>query len=117
MLYTNLSESCTEILDILQNIDKSLYNKVPKRFVSFLEENKSKTYIPNIDYSKEVKDWDIGQKTKNILGILYLNYWSTPSQKKEYIKILKKNEKIYQEEINKKYNANNLFKNKKDKKN
>ena len=113
MLYTNLSESCTEILDILQNIDKSLYNKVPKRFVSFLEENKSKTHIPNIDYSKEVKDWDIGEKTRVMLGMLYLNYWSTPTQKSEYIEILKKNERIYQEEINRKYNANNLFKNKK----
>ncbi len=116
MIYTNLNESCTEILDILHNIDERLFEKVPKRFIAFLEENKSKTYIPNIDYSKEVKDWKIGKKTKVMLGILYMNYWSTPSQRREYIKVLNRNEKKYQEEIKEKYNEDDLFKRQKNKK-
>ena len=112
MMYTNLNESCTEILDILHNIDKRLFKKVPKKIISFLEENKSKTYIPNIDYSKKIKDWEIGKKTKVMLGILYMNYWGTPNQRREYIRVLNRNEKKYQEEIKRKYKRDDLIKTK-----
>lgn len=107
MVDIGLREAISETLEILKNVDKYFIERLPKKFLDFLEENKSNTYIPNLDYTIDLKDQNIREETKNLLGIMYLNYWSTSEEKKEYIKLLNENEKKYEE---KKYDTNNLFK-------
>lgn len=113
MVDTRISEGISEVLVILKNIDTIYTEKLPQKFKDFLNKNQSNTYIPNIDFSKELKDMELKKETRNILELMYLNYWSTPEEKKEFIGILNENERKYQEEINEKYNPDNLFKNKK----
>lgn len=107
------SEAITETLDILQHMDKEYTDRISPRFKKFLEDNQSTTYKPNLDHSKDLKDMNISEKTKNILAILYMNYWCDEANKEKYKMILKENEKSYQKEIKAKYNTDNLFKNKK----
>ena len=109
MLDENISEGITETLAILKNIDKIYTEKLPQKFKDFLDNNKSKTYIPNIDLSKELKDMELKKETRNLLELMYINYWSTPEEKKEIIDILNENEKMHQEKINEKYNPDKLF--------
>ena len=48
--------------------------------------------------------------------MLKLNYWCTNEKEKEgLLNLLNENEKKYQEELRKKYNPNNLFKDKESK--
>lgn len=113
MVDIKVSEGISEALVILKNIDNVYTEKLPQKFKDFLEQNQSATYIPNIDLSKELKDMKLKKETRNILELMYLNYWSTPEEKKEFMDILNENERKYQEYINEKYNPDNLFKNKK----
>ena len=47
--------------------------------------------------------------------MICLNYWcDTPDKKQRFINILKKNEKEYQEQLQIKYNPDDLFKDKKE---
>ena len=106
------SEGVTETLDILNHMDKSYIDKIPKKFKDFLEKNKSDSYIPHLDHSKKIKEINKKEKTKDILATIYMNYWCNAEQKENYIKTLKQNEEKYQEELKEKYNPDNIFKNK-----
>ena len=110
MIDIRLSEAITEVLEILKKADNTYMEKLPEKFKKFLNDNKSTSYIPEIDFSKELKDLKIRKETKELLGIMYLNYWSNDEEKKEYVKLLSENEKKYQEELTEKYNPDNLFK-------
>ena len=110
MIDIRLREAITEVLEILKNTDNTYMEKLPEKFKKFLNDNKSTSYIPEIDFSKELKDLKIRKETKELLGIMYLNYWSNDEEKKEYVKLLSENEKKYQEELTEKYNPDSLFK-------
>lgn len=108
-----LSRSMTEVLEILKHMDKTYTEKLPKKFLKFLQDNQDTSHIPKFDCTKSLQDCAMYKETKALLGIMYLKYWSLEEQKKEYLQILENNQKKYQEEINEKYNPDNLFKNSK----
>ena len=83
MVNVRLSEAITEILEILKNVDNDLIEKLPQKFKDFLQENKSETYNPEFDCMKDLKDLKLKEETKNLLGIIYMNYWSEPEERKE----------------------------------
>ncbi len=112
MVNVRLSEAITEILEILKNVDNDLIEKLPQKFKDFLQENKSETYNPEFDCMKDLKDLKLKEETKNLLGIMYMNYWSEPEERKEYVKLLNENQIKYNLEIEQKYNPDNLFKKK-----
>lgn len=116
MTNEKLRNGITETLEILKHIDKTYTMKVPQNFLEFLNENKSETYIPKIDFSQKLKDLDLKDETKNLLGIMYLNYWSTEEEKKEFSKLLDDNELKYKAEIKEKYSIDKLFQKKQEKK-
>lgn len=110
MVSVEFSEGITETLDILNHMSSSDVNKISKKFMDFLERNKSKDYVPKLDHSKKLYEMDLKQKTKAILATIYLNYWCNDEQKEEYKKILKENEEKYQKELREKYSTDNIFK-------
>ncbi len=112
MVSIEYSEAIVEVLDILEHSDEAIYNKIPKKLISFWQRNKSNTYKPNLDHSKLLKDMDLREKTKDILAMIYLNYLSNEKQKEEIKYILTKNEEKYQQELKAKYDPDGIFKNK-----
>ena len=110
MVSEELSESITETLYILYHMKKIYRDKIPEKLMSFLEQNKSKTYKIKFDYYKKINEINLKEKTKDILAAIYMNYWLAESEKNEYQKILLNNEKIEQERLRQKYNPDNLFK-------
>lgn len=111
MVSVEYSEAIVEILDILNNSDETIYNKIPKKLIEFWQQNKSETYKPNLDHSKKLTEMNLKEKTKAIIAMIYLNYLCDEDEKKETILILKNNENAYQKEIREKYNPDNIFKN------
>ena len=103
------NESISETLDILKHIEKSYIDKIPRKFIEFLEKNKSSKYISNLDHSKKLYEMNLKEKTKDILATIYIKYWCTPQQKTNYINLLNENEEKYQEELKAKYNVDNIF--------
>lgn len=114
MISVAYSEAAVEVLDILKHTKEEDVNKIPKKFIEFLESNKSKTYISKLDHTKTIKEMDLKPKTHALLGLIYLKYWANEEEKVNFKKRAKENEIKYQKELREKYNTDSLFKNQKE---
>ena len=113
MVSVAYSEAAVEVLDILKHTREEDVKKIPKKFIEFLEENKSQTYIANLDYTKTISEMKLKSKTQALLGLIYLKYWANEEERVAFEKRVKENEIKYQEKLRQKYNIDNLFNNKK----
>lgn len=105
-------ESYTEVLTILNYMETEYQEKIPKKLIDFFERNSAKDYKFDIDLDIPLKEQKLKAKTLSLLAMLNLNYWcNSDEEKQELIKHYSENEKKYQEELRKKYNPDNLFKN------
>lgn len=109
MISMEFSESISETLDILNHMDKVYMDEIPKKFIDFLENNKSNTYETNLNHSQKISEMKLKEKTKDILAIIYMKYWCSPEEKKDILDLFNENEKKYQEELREKYNPDDIF--------
>lgn len=113
MFSNEYGEAAVEVLDILDNTNKEDVAKIPSSFIKFLVDNASEDYVVNFEHSKPINELNIKEKTKEILGVIYINWWCDKKDKENYTKKIKKLEIKRQEEIKEKYNPSKIFKNKK----
>lgn len=105
-------ESYTEVLTILNYIEKEYKEKVPVKLIDFFERNSSKDYKFDIELSIPLNKQKLKNRTLSLLAMLNLNYWcKTEKEKQELINLYSENERRYQKELCQKYNPNNIFKN------
>ena len=112
MFSNEYGEAAVEVLDILDNTNKSDVDKIPSNFIKFLVEIASEDYKVNLDHSKLISEMNLKEKTKEILGVIYINWWCDKKDKENYMKKIKELEMKRQAEINEKYNPNKIFENK-----
>lgn len=112
MFSNEYGEAAVEVLDILDNANKTDVDKIPSSFIQFLVDNASEDYKVNLDHSKLISEMNLKEKTKEILGVIYINWWCDKKEKEEYMKQIKKLEIKRQEEMKEKYNPNKIFDNK-----
>ena len=112
MFRNEYGEAAVEVLDILDNTNKSYVEKIPMSFIKFLVEIASEDYIVNLDHSKLISEMNLKEKTKEILGVIYINWWCDKNDKEKYKKQIKEQEIKRQEEIREKYNPNKIFEDK-----
>ena len=112
MFSNEYGEAAVEVLDILDNTNKSDVDKIPMSFIKFLVDNASEDYRVNLDHSKLISEMNLKEKTKEILGVIYINWWCDKKDKEKYTKQIKELERKKQEEIKEKYNPNKIFENK-----
>ena len=112
MFSNEYGEAAVEVLDILDNTNKADVDKIPKNFIKFLVEIASEDYKVNLDHSKLISEMNLKEKTKEILGVIYINWWCDKKDKENYTKQIKELEIKRQEEIREKYNPNKIFENK-----
>lgn len=111
----DIRKAYKEIFVILQFVSNEFIEKLPKKFIEFIEREKDNEYLPNISPDIPLENQHLLSDTLNILAILKLNYWcKDKNEKQELLDILKENEKQYQKELHEKYNIN--FNRKKEKK-
>lgn len=113
MISVRDANAMAEVNYYLKGIKQEDLNKIPKKLILFLNENASKEYKCDFDYNKPLKELNLLDETRGIIGMICYNYWCvTENQKEQYIKKLSKNEQQYQKIIHEIYNPNNLFKSK-----
>ena len=111
--YIESRQALKEVHIILNNTRLKDLTKIPVSFIKFIEENEDKNYEPVINFDTPLENQKLKKETWNILSMIYLKYWcENEEQKNNLLKLLKKNEETYQEELRKKYNPEDLFKNK-----
>ena len=113
MINTEYREALVEVLEIIDHLEEDEKSKIPSEIVEFYEKNKSKTYIPNINFEEDISKYNIKNKTREILAGIYIDYLCDDEKKKsEYIKKLRNNEYNYEEKKKKSFNQNTINKNK-----
>ena len=116
MVNIRYANAMAEVLQYLKGIRKEDVDKIPKKFIAFLQKNASKKYECKFDYEKPIKELELLDETRGIIGVICLNYWcETEEQKSRFLYKMNENERKYQEELIEKYHTDNLFKNKKEK--
>lgn len=75
----------SEVEVILDWLGESYINKVPKRILRTIKEEKKFGYIPEIDFTKPIEN-QIRQETKNMIAYLNLNFWEKDENEKQAIK-------------------------------
>lgn len=111
---TEYSNSLYQISEILKYIEPTLKGRIPKKIISYFENNKSKDYSWNVDKTLPLEKQELLQTTKEILTVLYKDYMCNDIERIELEKTLKENEVKYQNELREKYDPDKLFKNKQD---
>ena len=112
MFSNEYGEAAVEVLDILDNTNKTDVDKIPSNFIKFLVDNSSEDYKANLNHSKLICEMNLKEETKEILGVIYINWWCDKKDKENYMKKIKQLEIKRQEEIKEKYNSNKIFENK-----
>ena len=110
MISQEYSLAISETLDILDHTKKEDVDKISTKFLNFLKENASKTYVSYLDFSKPLKEMNLNQKTIGILSLINKKFWCNDDERLDFEMKLKQNELSYQNKIREKYNPDNLFK-------
>lgn len=105
--YQNALSEVDVILKIMQ---KDMLNRIPKPFLEFVEQKKSKSYMPNLDMELSLNEQNLLKETRAILSLIYRSYLCDSNERKK-LKIDDSIElKIKQIELNEKFSYENLFK-------
>ncbi len=111
MVTVKNANAMAEVIYYLKGIRQEDLDKIPKKFIKYLNENASKEYECNFDYNKPLKELELLDETRGIIGMICYNYWCvTENQKEQYLRKINQNEKRHQEELLKKYDPDNIFK-------
>lgn len=115
MFGSEYGEAAVEVLDILDNTNKEDVSKIPSNFIKFLVEIAKEDYIVNFDHSKLISELNLKEETKEILGVIYINWWCDKKEQENYKNQIEELEKRKEEKLREKYNPNKIFENKKQK--
>ena len=113
MVTKELSEAAVEFNSILEYTSEDLKNKIPKKFLDFLQSIQSKTYKFEYDKTKKLDEQKLKPKTRGLIALVYQDYICNEDEKEEYIQKSQKLIKQIEESKREKYNPNDIFKDKK----
>lgn len=94
---TEICDIAKETIQVLRYFDLEFTLKISKNFLELLKKASEKSnIIVNIDPSKKLNEQNISEECKELIALLYYNYFSNETEKKEILKIWKDNEVIYE---------------------
>ena len=110
----NLSKAFTEVYEILKVTPIELTSKIPTKFRKIIEENRDTEY--RFQLEEPFNEKDLKEETI-ILGLIYRDFLSDPEEREDLqLKDTNAIKKI-EEEMKQKYDMENVFNNRKTKKN
>ena len=109
----SLTKAYAEVDKVLSYMESKYVEKIPKKLRELFKNEKEKNYEPNINPKVPLNQQNLQRKTLAILAMLNLSYWcENEEEKQKLLKIYSENDKKKEEEMRKKYNPDNLFKEK-----
>lgn len=103
--------ACTEVFEILSYMNRKTVMKIPCEILSIIKENRNINYVSKIDKNDMFNPNNLSEDAISILSWLDLEYLASNESKEEKLKIYQENEKLYQQKLKEKYNADKIFKN------
>lgn len=111
MVTKEFAEASAEINEIFKYLPDEELKKIPSKLRDFFKEVSSKDYVTNINPDLPLDKQQIKEKTKDIIALIYRNYWCSEEERKELDQKLIENDRKFEEELREKYNPDNIFKN------
>ncbi len=109
-------EAYAEVDSILNLMNKEYVQAIPIKIRELFKKYKDKKYAKIITTNKPLTEQKLSYETLTILAVLNYNYWcKDENRKKELLRMYSLNEFNHQEDLKKIYNANDIFKNEKEK--
>lgn len=112
MITNEFAEACAELNEVLTYLPIEMINKIPLKVREYFRKNAklANNYKSKIISNDPLNEQNLNDKTKDLITILYRNYWCNEEERKELDKKIFQNDKLYEEELRKKYNYNDIFK-------
>ena len=112
------SEVYVDISIIIKMMPEEMRNKLSKKFIEFIENNKSTNYNSNINPEIPLKEQELRQETKEelrqetkeMIGIIYRDYLCSKEEKARLIREEEIELEHIEEGKRKQYDPNNIFK-------
>ncbi len=101
-----------ETLFIIKCLPYNEQNKISKKFINFLKENKNDNYVVNINPNISLQNQQLLEETKELLKEIYISYFISAEERKRIVRYDKYKDIVEEDLRNKKYNYDNIFKNK-----
>lgn len=106
------ANALAEVKHYLKGIKQADIDKIPKELIQYINDNSANDYQCNFDYNAPLKDIDLLEESRGIIGMICYDYWcDTEEKKKRFRAKLYENELKHQDELRKQYNPNDIFKN------
>lgn len=109
----NYNKAFKEVVEILKRVPKESVEKIPKDMREMFEEEMDKEYIFEIKENVEFEELELLEETKAILANIFRDYWATPYQRERIIAKEQYDRQKENEEKQKIYNKDDLFKKRK----
>ena len=107
------SQSFSEVYDIINHLEKNLYDRIPQSFIDLIKQNLSNKYVSKIDYNKSINEQEISREARSILAIIYRDFICSNDKKEELQRRDQQELKVQESKI---FNNEYVFKNKESKK-
>ena len=107
MEYDKCLVQVDEVLGFLSEDDLA---KIPKNIISAIKTHKNKDYVWEYDINKSLEEQNLSRNTIAILSYLNMEYLLNDKQKEFMVKVHESNEIKLEQEKEKKYNSNEIFK-------
>lgn len=113
MIAENYACAYKEVIEILKYTNKDDVNKIPSDKILLWRDNMKEDYNFEIDEEKPLSEQNISKEARAILANIFKQYWATDYQKERIEAKEKYDIEQLEKEKYKKYNPNDIFKNKK----
>ena len=108
-----INKRLVEVEYILRKLDDEYINKIPQEVWDYINKNKDKNYVFEYDNDKILSEQNLNIDTISILTYINMEYLLEEESKRELLTLLKNDEMMAEQKKRKKYNPDDLFKNKK----
>lgn len=112
MVNVEYANAYSEVLEILNHIPKSDYDKIPDDMIEVFTRKNNKEYEFNYDVSKTLNEQNVSKIAKTIIAILFRDYWATPTQREKILAKEKYDIAKLEQEKRDIYNPDDIFRKK-----
>ena len=110
-------QAYSEMVSFIELLDENDKNKIPSSVKKFFKEEMDKNYVKMIKKDIPIGEQNLKEETFALIALIYLKYLCNDKNEKDRLmNIYASNEKSYRKEIRQKYDIENIFKEKLDKK-
>ena len=104
-------KALAEAFAVIMKLEFSDIQKIPGKFLNTLKNNMDQEYYTTLNIDEEYIDNNLSEDAKGILGLVYRDYLTDESERKELVKGENKSEEEYQEVLREMFQSDLVFKN------